>query len=206
MPRHFFMCKFILTLNVRGTSYLGFTRSISWLLMPWVLTLPGHQQPWHWLYRICSWGRSLSTCVISIWGNDIKCKCMFIFILKNLARKGFNTYTGCHQPICFCFGESCIFVASISRNYTKCSYIPMAWCKTAVSPLLMRWGNRSLAFNHRYSPLIAEDDWKSHIPLPCLECRQVIDHKIHTHIKSVITIGNWQVKQALDQYLSTRNS
>ena len=43
----------ILTLNVRGPSYLGLTRSISWLLMPWLLTSPGHQQPWYWLCRIC---------------------------------------------------------------------------------------------------------------------------------------------------------
>ena len=35
----------IKTLNVRGPSYLGLTRSISWLLMPWLLTSPGHQQP-----------------------------------------------------------------------------------------------------------------------------------------------------------------
>ena len=42
-----------LTLNMRGPSYLGLTRSISWLLMPWLLTSPGHQQPWCWLYRIC---------------------------------------------------------------------------------------------------------------------------------------------------------
>ena len=47
----------LLTLNVRGSSYLSLTRSISWLLMPWLLTLPGHQQPWYWLYRMC---RSLS--------------------------------------------------------------------------------------------------------------------------------------------------
>ena len=46
-----------LTLNVRGPSYLGLTRSISWLLMPWLLTSPGHQQPWYWLCRI---GRFLS--------------------------------------------------------------------------------------------------------------------------------------------------
>ena len=43
-----------LTLNVRGPSYLGSTRSISWLLMPWLLTSPGHQQPWYWL---CTWCR-----------------------------------------------------------------------------------------------------------------------------------------------------
>ena len=46
-----------LTLNVRGPSILGLTRSISWLLMPWLLTSPGHQQPWYWLCKI---GRFLS--------------------------------------------------------------------------------------------------------------------------------------------------
>ena len=48
---------FILTLNVRGSSYLGLTMSISWLLMPWFLTSPGHHQPWYWLCKI---GRFLS--------------------------------------------------------------------------------------------------------------------------------------------------
>ena len=46
-----------LTLNVRGPCYLGLTRSISLLLMSWLLTLLGHQQPWYWL---CRMGRSLS--------------------------------------------------------------------------------------------------------------------------------------------------
>ena len=46
----------VLTLDVRGRSYFGLTRSISWLLMTWLLTSPGHQQPWFWLCRICrSW-------------------------------------------------------------------------------------------------------------------------------------------------------
>ena len=47
----------VLTLNVRGPSYLGLTRSISWLLKRWLLTSLGHQQPWYWLCRI---GRFLS--------------------------------------------------------------------------------------------------------------------------------------------------
>ena len=38
--------------NVRGLSFLSFTMSISWLLMPWLLTSPGYQQPWYWLCRI----------------------------------------------------------------------------------------------------------------------------------------------------------
>ena len=50
-------CNVELTLNVRGPSYLGLTRPISWLLMPWLLTSPEHQQPWYWLCRI---GRFLS--------------------------------------------------------------------------------------------------------------------------------------------------
>ena len=45
-------CLLKLTFNVRGPSYLGLTRPISWLLMPWLLTSPGHQQPWYWLCRI----------------------------------------------------------------------------------------------------------------------------------------------------------
>ena len=46
-----------LTLNVwGGPCYLGLTKSISWLLLPWLLTSPGHQQPWSWQCRICrSW-------------------------------------------------------------------------------------------------------------------------------------------------------
>ena len=80
------------TLNMRGPSYLGLTGSISWLLMPWLLMSPEHQQPWYWLYRIYgsfSYLRNnLRTCVISMWRNDTKCKCMFMFPLKNLARKG----------------------------------------------------------------------------------------------------------------------
>ena len=60
--------------------------------MPWLLTSPGHQQPWYWLCRI---GRFLSYLKkdfnylrhISVekWQ---KCKYMFMFPLKNLACKG----------------------------------------------------------------------------------------------------------------------
>ena len=42
----------ILTLNMQGPSNLGLTRSISWLLMPWLLASPEHQHPWYWLWRI----------------------------------------------------------------------------------------------------------------------------------------------------------
>ena len=55
---HFvWVCHELITLNVRGPSYLGLTRSISWLLLHWLLTSPGQQQPWYWPWRI---GRFLS--------------------------------------------------------------------------------------------------------------------------------------------------
>ena len=75
---------------MRGPSYLGLTRSISWLLMPWLLTLPRHQQPWYWLCRIHrSWSYLRKDFkYLCMWSNDIKCKYMFMFPLKNLARKG----------------------------------------------------------------------------------------------------------------------
>ena len=52
---------------MRGLSYVILTRSISWLLMPWLLSSPGHQQPCYWLCRI---GRSLS-----FWRKDFNYLC-----------------------------------------------------------------------------------------------------------------------------------
>ena len=77
-----------LTLNVRGPSYLGLTRSISWLLMPWLLTSTGHQQPWYWLHRICQSSFYLRKnfkylCHTNV-ENDIKYGYMFMVTLKNL--------------------------------------------------------------------------------------------------------------------------
>ena len=48
--------------------------------MPWLLSSPGHRQLWYWLCKIgpgLIWRRILSTCVISMWSNDIKSKYMF---------------------------------------------------------------------------------------------------------------------------------
>ena len=112
-----------LTLNVRGPSYLGLTRSISWLLMPWLFTSPGHQQPWYWLYRICrsfSYLRKcLNTCVKSMWRNDIKCKYMFMFPQKNLACKELIWAL----PVLYCnacighqFENSCLLMSPLSLH------------------------------------------------------------------------------------------
>ena len=71
----------ILTLNMRGPNYLGLTGSISLLMMLWLLSSPAYQQQWYWLCRIgssLSWGKISTTCVISMWWNDIKFKYVFV--------------------------------------------------------------------------------------------------------------------------------
>ena len=76
----------VLTLEyVRNTCTC--TWSIPWLLMPWLLMSLGHQQPWYWLCKTETWGRSLSpmwkdfnysTCIISAYRNYRKCKYTYI--------------------------------------------------------------------------------------------------------------------------------
>ena len=71
----------ILTLIVRVKSYHGLTRSISWLLMAWLLALPSHQQPCYWLSKLglvlLEEGFQLSVacqCETMIWNANI-CFC-----------------------------------------------------------------------------------------------------------------------------------
>ena len=85
----------LLTLNVRGPSYLGLTRSISWLLMALrCQDISSHDIDYiEYVGPYLIWGRILSTCVLSMWNNDIECKYIFMFPLKNLARKGLISIT-----------------------------------------------------------------------------------------------------------------
>ena len=55
-----------LTLNVRGPSYLGLTRTISWLLMPWLLRSPGRKG----LRLVSGWGWCVCVCVC-MWGGGV---------------------------------------------------------------------------------------------------------------------------------------
>ena len=74
-----------LSLNVWAPSYLGLTRSISWLLMPWLLASPGHQRPWYRLFKIgpCLLrGSFFTSSLISVWRINTICKYMFILLLR----------------------------------------------------------------------------------------------------------------------------
>ena len=60
-------------------SRLGHTMMmIPWLLMPWLLASPGHQQPWLRDYQsnrsFSSWGMDFNLCAISVLRNHRKCK------------------------------------------------------------------------------------------------------------------------------------
>ena len=71
-----------------------------------------------------TWGRILSTCVISIWSNDVKHKYMFMFPLKTLARKGLSHNMSPSFSNGYCFAQqriwelwtSCVVQAMIYRN------------------------------------------------------------------------------------------
>ena len=63
--------------------------------MPWLLASPGQQHPWYWLYRknkllLCMWKYFNYLCPFS--ENDINYIYMFMFPMKNLARKGLKLH------------------------------------------------------------------------------------------------------------------
>ena len=68
-----------------------------------------------------AWGRILSTCFISMWRNDTKCKYMFMFLLKNLARKGLiKIDCVIMTPHCIWLGQAYVYsnlsIASLTWN------------------------------------------------------------------------------------------
>ena len=65
-------CRFSLNLLVLRPEHSG---QIQWLMMPWLLASPGHQQPLYWLCKIgkslSSTGKGFSTsCTVSALRND----------------------------------------------------------------------------------------------------------------------------------------
>ena len=66
-------------LKVLKPEYVGINRSIPGSLMPWLLALPGHQQQWHWLYKI---NRSLFSTK-----NDFNYPCHLIFGIRKFWKK-----------------------------------------------------------------------------------------------------------------------
>ena len=85
------------TLNVQRPSSLGFTWSISWLLMPGSLRRQDiiNNDINNYVELINSrltCGAVLTVCVDRLWRNYINCKFMFMFLLAKLARKWLSAF------------------------------------------------------------------------------------------------------------------
>ena len=72
------------------TKYSRKTRSIPWLLMPWLLGSPSHQQPWHWIFRTNGSWTSTKKDFNKL--NHLKCWEMLILPTINSAQKGENQF------------------------------------------------------------------------------------------------------------------
>ena len=115
-------CSYILTLKVRGLSYLGLTMSTSLRRQD----ISSHDIDYiEYVRPSLAWGRILSTCVISMWRNDIKCKFMFMFPLKNVARKGLKSINAI-WVLWYCYGFVAVsfthilweYITGIGKNHT----------------------------------------------------------------------------------------
>ena len=66
---------------MRRPSYLGLTWSISWLLMSWLLTSPGHQQKWYWLWVKHPKTKGRASCFFFFFQQELFCH-SYILILS----------------------------------------------------------------------------------------------------------------------------
>ena len=79
------ICQWANSIKLSGVKlkYSGRTRSIPWLLMPWLLLLPGHQQPLYWLCRknepLSTVKKGLNFLYPPIWRNERKCRYVLCF-------------------------------------------------------------------------------------------------------------------------------
>ena len=76
--------------NEMKPEYVGRTRSIPWLLMPWILASIRHCCPWYWqcadsINGSClPWGLISTTCAISVATNDWNWRNIFMLLQTGL--------------------------------------------------------------------------------------------------------------------------
>ena len=81
-------CNLLQVSNISSRFLTRITRSIPWLMMPWLLPSPGHHQLWHWIYRINGPLSSTTwyfkyTRAVSVFCHDGKCNnCMFLKLIR----------------------------------------------------------------------------------------------------------------------------
>ena len=129
---------------------------ISWLLMPWILSSPGHQQPWYWLYRICrsslTWGSLLSTCIKSMWRDDLRYKYMFMFPQKSLACEGLRILSSSPKHKSHFQNNSIIMIPRLGELVGSGVVLPDG-TKTLPEPMLTYLKGGSVAFHEGQSDM-----------------------------------------------------
>ena len=132
-----------LTCPVVRPEYSGRSRSMQWLLMPWLLPSPGHQQPWYWLCSI-NWSLlSRRKNVIYLYQlqalrNERKCKCIFMFVpyrscsravdpgVSNQLTSSLCILIDCHVLQISTFNMISHFMTHMSCIYSAIVYHPSA--------------------------------------------------------------------------------
>ena len=115
----------ILIRQVRGLSYSRLTRKISWLLMLWPLTSPGHQHPWYCNIGyvkmealVFHQGGIPATCVVSVWRKYVNFNYIFMIPLENLAC--YHTHTiWSSSPVLSCEEWIGVHIAYYQIIYNK---------------------------------------------------------------------------------------
>ena len=90
--------------------------------MPWLLASPRHHHDIDYVKQVSPGllrGRISTIYGISVWRNDIKCKYMFMFPLKNLARKELIKYCPFTSEVFFIYAT---VKQSLSKSFSRAHY------------------------------------------------------------------------------------
>ena len=142
--------------------------------MPWLLASPGissHDIDYiEYVGPHLTCGGIVRTCVVSMWKNDIKCKYMFMFTLKNLACKG--VWCILYQRINVQYFWSLLWLSKVFTNGRR-HYI---------CDIFSHWLSICSAINEKSCPGL----WKKF-----LLCSQLKSHKFSLEQMIIIIINTW---------------
>ena len=132
-----------------------------------------------------SWGSELSTCVKSMWRNDIKCKHIFMFLQKSLAREGLRGVdriqrASASNPVIFIqtrrVADSAVICHVISRSLAGWEWVAFSSChmdrsclnqspdreiRQTISRKILKFPNKV-----HTTPLTAIPGWALKLPAP----------------------------------------
>ena len=127
------LCLKVLILNVWGPSYLGLVRSISWLLMPWLLV--------KWVNPGLIRGRILTIYGMSMWRNfglDWHCPSISFLISKPIL----------HQSETFLFASFLLYILEWDHRFQVIPHMLLVWGDLQVESF--EWSHCSINISTQY--------------------------------------------------------